>query len=278
MLARFLRRGTARGHFGAYSKPARTAPRVPRTRSMEPPALAFAHVSKAFGTASALSDVELEVGAGELFGLVGMNGAGKTTLIKCLLDASRADSGSIEVFGVTSLLPAARSRLAFLPERFNAPFYVTGRDFLRLMLRLYGRGYDESAARNMLAALDLDLSALDKPVRAYSKGMTQKLGLASCLLSDRALLLLDEPTSGLDPKARALLKSALRERHASGSTVFFTSHSLADVEEMCDRMAVLHQGSVRYVGSPAGLRERYGAPTLERAFLACLEAGVALAA
>lgn len=245
---------------------------------MEPPALAFRHVSKAFGTASALTEVELEVSAGELFGLVGMNGAGKTTLIKCLLDSSRADSGSIEVFGVTSLLPAARGRLAFLPERFNAPFYVTGRDFLRLMLRLYGRSYDEGAARAMLAALDLDLSALEKPVRAYSKGMTQKLGLACCLLSERALLLLDEPTSGLDPKARALLKAALRERHARGSTIFFTSHSLADVEEMCDRMAVLHQGSIRYVGSPAGLRERYGAPTLERAFLACLDTPVPLAA
>ena len=238
---------------------------------MAPPALAFRHVSKAFGTAVAIGDVELEVGSGELFGLVGMNGAGKTTLIKCLLDASRADSGSIEVFGVTSLLPAARSRLAFLPERFNAPFYVTGRDFLRLMLRLYGRGYVESEARATLGALDLDLAALEKPVRAYSKGMTQKLGLACCLLSERALLLLDEPTSGLDPKARALLKAALRDRNARGTTVFFTSHSLADVEEMCDRMAVLHRGRIRYVGSPAGLRERHGVPTLESAFLACLE-------
>lgn len=245
---------------------------------MAPPALAFRHVSKAFGKAVALGDVELDVAPGEFFGLVGMNGAGKTTLIKCLLDASRADAGSIEVFGHTSLLPAARSRLAFLPERFNAPFYVTGRDFLRLMLRLYGRVYAEDEARATLADLDLDRTALDKPVRAYSKGMTQKLGLACCLLSQRDLLLLDEPTSGLDPKARALLKAALRDRHASGTTVFFTSHSLPDVEEMCDRMAVLHHGRVRYVGSPAGLRERFGAATLERAFLDCLAEATPLAA
>jgi ABC-2 type transport system ATP-binding protein len=241
---------------------------------MASPALAFRHVSKAFGTAVALGDIELEVGQGELFGLVGMNGAGKTTLIKCLLDASRADAGDIEVFGVTSVLPAARRRLAFLPERFNAPFYVTGRDFLRLMSRLYGRGYAEADARSVLGALDLDLAALDKPVRAYSKGMTQKLGLACCLLSERDLLLLDEPTSGLDPKARALLKAALRDRHARGTTVFFTSHSLFDVEELCDRMAVLHRGRIRYIGSPAGLRERHGAATLESAFLACLEDAV----
>lgn len=257
---------------------ARRYTREPEPDSMAPQALAFRHVSKAFGTSVALGDVQLDVGSGELFGLVGMNGAGKTTLIKCLLDASRADSGSIEVFGVTSLLPAARSRLAFLPERFNAPFYVTGRDFLRLMLQLYGRGYEETDARAILEALDLDLSALDKPVRAFSKGMTQKLGLACCLLSERALLLLDEPTSGLDPKARALLKGALRDRHARGTTIFFTSHSLADVEEMCDRMAVLHQGRIRYVGSPAGLRERHGEPTLERAFLACLEDSMPVAA
>ncbi|MEO8037195.1 MAG: ABC transporter ATP-binding protein [Betaproteobacteria bacterium] len=226
----------------------------------------------------ALADVELEVGAGELFGLVGMNGAGKTTLIKCLLDASRADSGRIEVFGVTSTLPNARGALAFLPERFNAPFYVTGRDFLRLMLRLYGHPYSESEARQMLTSLDLEVAALHKPVRAYSKGMTQKLGLACCLLSRRSLLLLDEPTSGLDPKARALLKAALRERHASGATIFFTSHSLPDVEEMCDRMAILHRGRIRYIGSPAGLKELYRATTLEHAFLACLDEAIPIAA
>jgi ABC-2 type transport system ATP-binding protein len=238
---------------------------------MDAAALHVRQVSKSFGHAAALSDVTLEVREGELFGLVGMNGAGKTTLIKCLLDAARADRGSIEVFGTSSLLTRARSRLAFLPERFNAPFYVTGRDFLRLMLRLYGQVYAEDDARAMLGRLDLDRSALDKPVRAYSKGMTQKLGLACCLLSARPLLILDEPTSGLDPKARALLKAALRDRHTAGTTVFFTSHSLADVEEMCERMAVLHGGRIRYAGAPAGLKSRYGTDTLEQAFLACLE-------
>jgi ABC-2 type transport system ATP-binding protein len=237
---------------------------------MDSPALAIREVSKAFGKARALSGVSLEVGAGELFGLVGMNGAGKTTLIKCLLDAARADGGTIEIFGTSSRLTAARSRLAFLPERFNAPYYVTGRDFLRLTLRLYGRTYAEDEARAMLERLDLDPGTLDKPVRAHSKGMTQKLGLACCLLSRRPLLILDEPTSGLDPKARALLKSVLRERHAEGTTIFFTSHALADVEEMCDRMAVLHGGRIRHAGTPAGLRALYQAASLEEAFLACL--------
>ena len=102
----------------------------------------------------------------------------------------------------------------------------------------------------MLHALDLDLSALAKPVRAFSKGMTQKLGLAGCLLGRKDLYILDEPTSGLDPKARALLKRRLRELRSRGHTIFFTSHSLADVEEICDRMAVIHRGRAALLRHP----------------------------
>lgn len=238
---------------------------------MPPPALRIDQVSKRFGPLSALAGVDLEVAEGEFFGLVGMNGAGKTTLIKCVLDANRADAGRVELFGVASTRTEARARLAFLPERFNAPHYATGRDFLQLMLRLYGAGYHEDQARAVIASLDLDRAALDKPVRAFSKGMTQKLGLSCALLSQRPMLVLDEPTSGLDPKARALLKAALRARHAAGATVVITSHALADVEEMCSRMAVLHRGRLRYCGSPAALRAAHGGVSLEQAFLCCIE-------
>lgn len=234
-------------------------------------AIDFRNVRKRFGAAQALSGVDLEVHVGELFGLVGMNGAGKTTLIKCLLDANRADGGEIAVFGISSTENRARSALAFLPERFSAPYYASGRDFLKLMAKLYGAPYDEQRALAALDTLDLDRGALYKPVRAYSKGMTQKLGLCACLLSNRPMLLLDEPTSGLDPKARARLKGALRALHMAGKTIFFTSHALADVDEMCDRMAVLHQGQVRYVGSPHDLRAQFNAATLEKAFLACID-------
>ncbi|MCW5626281.1 MAG: ABC transporter ATP-binding protein [Burkholderiales bacterium] len=239
---------------------------------MSPPALSFRHIVKRYGSAVALAGVELQIASGEFFGLAGMNGAGKTTLIKCLLDATRADEGDIEIFGSPSRETVARRHLAFLPERFNAPFYATGRDFLRLMARLYGTPFDEGVAAGMLDQLDLDRTALDRPVRSYSKGMTQKLGLCAVLLSGRSLLLLDEPTSGLDPKARALLKAALRTRHAAGATIFFTSHALADVDEMCDRMAVLHHGALRYAGTPAELRRRTAADTLEQAFLRVIEA------
>jgi ABC-2 type transport system ATP-binding protein len=202
--------------------------------------------------------------------LVGANGAGKTTLIKCLLDFCDFDSGRIEIFGVPSTDTSARSRLAFLPERFVPPYYLTGEDFLRFMLRMYGRRYQATDAHAMLDALDLTRETLRKPVRAFSKGMTQKLGLAACLLSGRQLLVLDEPTGGLDPKARALLKAQLKSLHADGTTLFLTSHSLADVEELCDEMAVLHQGRLRYVGTPHGLKQQHAAASLEQAYLECI--------
>jgi ABC-2 type transport system ATP-binding protein len=240
------------------------------------PALSFTAVSKRFGRATALDAVSLDVPRGGSFGLAGLNGAGKTTLIKCLLDFCALDSGSISIFGVAHRAPSARSRLAFLPERFIPPYYLKGRDFLRYMLTLHGVTYREARAEEMLQALDLDLGALVKPVRSFSKGMTQKLGLAACLLSEKDLFVLDEPTSGLDPKARALLKRQLLGLRARGHTVFFTSHALADVEEICDRMAVLDRGRLCFTGTPRELQDREGSETLEQAFLGCLgEAGAA---
>jgi len=235
-------------------------------------ALAFDGVRKTFGSHVALADFTLEVREGELFGLVGVNGAGKTTLIKCLLDFATPDAGSIRIFGAPNVQTAARRRLAFLPERFLPPYYLTGADFLRYMLTLHRGEYTEERARAMFEALDLDARALKLPVRSFSKGMTQKLGIAACLLSDKPLYVFDEPTSGLDPKARALLKRQLLALRDAGKTLFVTSHLLADVEQLCDRMAILHAGTVRYVGSPAELLARHATTDMEAAFLACIDA------
>lgn len=122
----------------------------------------------------------------------------------------------------------------------------------------------------VLRSLDLDVSALKRPVRAYSKGMTQKLGLAACFLANKALYVLDEPMSGLDPKARALLKARLQSLRSNGCTLFFNTHALADVEEICDRMAILHDGQIRFVGSPMTCRQQFSAPTLEQAYMNCI--------
>jgi len=239
-------------------------------------ALSFSGVHKTFGAHVALADFSLEVPEGESFGLVGVNGAGKTTLIKCLLDFATPDAGSIRIFEVPHAETAARRRLAFLPERFLPPYYLTGADFLRYMLTLHRSEYAEHRARTMLEALDLDVRALKLPVRSFSKGMTQKLGIAACLLSDKPLYVFDEPTSGLDPKARALLKRQLLALRAAGRTLFITSHLLADVEQLCDRLAVLHGGTVRFVGTPAELLARHATTDMEAAFLACIETGQSL--
>ena len=220
--------------------------------------------------AGAGSNTSGDGGSQGCFGLVGVNGAGKTSLIKCLLDFCALDGGKIAIFGQPHDRPASRAPLGFLPERFIPPYYLTGADFIKYLLTLQGLAYDAQAVAAMLAALDLDPGALKKTVRSYSKGMTQKLGLAACLLSDKRLYVLDEPMSGLDPKARALLKGRLRALHDAGSTLFLTSHALADVDELCDRMAILHDGAIRFTGTPAECRARYGADTLEQAFLACI--------
>ncbi len=233
-------------------------------------ATAVAGLSKRYGKTEALSSLALKVQAGTTFGLVGANGAGKTTLIKCMLAFCDFDAGDIAIFGVPCRRTEARKRLTFLPERFVPPYYLTGKDFLEYMAGMYQRKFDLEQCIETLASVDLDSDVLAKPVRALSKGMTQKLGISSCLLSGRDMLILDEPSSGLDPKARALFKAALGAARASGRTIFLTSHSLADVDEVCDAMAVLHNGVLRFAGTPADLKQHHNASNLEQAYLACI--------
>jgi ABC-2 type transport system ATP-binding protein len=230
----------------------------------------FTGVRKSFGMAQILRDVNLAIVPGEFLGLAGMNGAGKTTLLKCMLDFCAVDAGEIQLFGLAHTQPRSRARLVFLPERFVPPYYLTGRDFLAFMLELQQRTYDAGEVQAMTAALDLDPSALAKPVRSYSKGMTQKLGLAACFLAQRDLYVLDEPMSGLDPKARACVKALLAKLRAAGRTLFFTSHALADIEQICDRMVILHQGVPYFAGAPRALCEHYGESSMEQAFLRCV--------
>ena len=233
-------------------------------------ALRVRSLSKRYGPVQALREVSLEVRAGEAFGLVGANGAGKTTLIKCLLDLAAFDAGEIELFGAPSRQPPSRRRLAYLPERFVPPHYLRGREFVQLMLELAGARYDAARARAIQDALELEPDALERAVGKLSKGMTQKLGLAACFLLERDLYVLDEPMSGLDPAARVAVKSVLRRLGAEGRTLFFTSHVLADVEELCSSIAVLDHGKMRFRGPPAGLCSRYGEARLESAFMRCI--------
>jgi ABC-2 type transport system ATP-binding protein len=234
------------------------------------PALRFAQVTKRYGPKTALTGFSLEIRQGEFFGLLGVNGAGKTTLLKCMLDFCAVDSGEIQIFGTPHRVTRSRSRLAFLPERFSPPFYLTGRDFLQYMSQLHHTAYKETLVQQVFQSIDLDVAALDKPARSYSKGMTQKLGLAACLLSGKDLQILDEPASGLDPKARALFKRELAALRDGRRTVFFSSHALGDVEQLCDRVGVVHNGELLFAGTPDELKSAYGDHDMEQAFLACI--------
>jgi ABC-2 type transport system ATP-binding protein len=233
-------------------------------------AVSIESLRKRYGKLVALDRVDLAVVPGEAFGLVGANGAGKTTLIKCLLDLCAYDSGTVRIFGLAAELPESRRRLAYVPERFMPPHYLRAREFLELMARSFALAYDAARARAMLGELELDPEVLERPVRTLSKGMTQKLGLAAAFLLERDLYVLDEPMSGLDPAARVAVKSVLRRLAAEGRTLVFTSHVLADVEELCSSIAVLENGSVRWHGPPEGLCARYGEPRLEQAFMRCV--------
>jgi ABC-2 type transport system ATP-binding protein len=235
-------------------------------------AIKIEKLCKSFASILVLNQIDLTVAKGEFTGLIGVNGAGKTTLIKCLLDFCDVSSGNIEIFGTVHTNKQARENLVFLPERFMPPYYLTGKDFLVYMAELHGIEYSSERVTDLFRILDLELSALSKPVREFSKGMAQKLGLASCLMSEKELLVLDEPMSGLDPKARAYLKQYLIELKEAGKTIFFSTHMLADIEVLCDRVAILHEGRIRFSGSIEECTSMFEAEDLEQAYLTCVGA------
>lgn len=191
----------------------------------------------------ALQDLSLDIREGEVFGFLGPNGAGKSTTIKTLMGLIRSDAGEARLFGVPAGDPSARRRVGYLPE--NPAFYdfLTAREYLRFVgtsFKMPPATIREESAR-VLALLDLEAAA-DRPMRGYSKGMVQRLGLAQTLLHRPDLFILDEPMSGLDPLGRALVKEIILDLKKQGKTVFFSTHVTADVERVCDRIGVVVGG------------------------------------
>jgi ABC-2 type transport system ATP-binding protein len=240
------------------------------TDAMNTLAIQCDDVSKSYRKRQVLDNVCLEVPEGDFYGLVGMNGSGKSTMIKAMLDLVAIDNGAIKLFGLSHRKVSARERIAYLPDRFSPPVYLKCRDFIQYMLELHDNEQSSEDIHRMLDALELDRETMESSVGRLSKGMTQKLGLTTCLLSGKSLLVLDEPMSGLDPKARVLFKQQLFRLKQQGVTLFFSSHVLADVDELADKMAVLHKGRILYQGIPAAFKKTYGGTNLEDAYINCI--------
>jgi len=198
----------------------------------------------------ALREVSFRVERGMIFGLIGQNGAGKTSLVKILLGLSWPTSGSAQVLGSPPQNPATRRRLGYLPEHMRIPDYFGAEDFLRYMGAL--NGIDSRSLRKTIPSIleKVGLAGNRKQVRAYSKGMQQRLGLAQALVNDPEILFLDEPTDGLDPLGRKDVRNLLIAQRAEGKTIFLNSHLLSEVELICDQIAMMEKGSLVRLVTP----------------------------
>ncbi len=191
----------------------------------------------------ALENLDLNVEEGEIFGLLGPNGAGKTTTIKILMGLHFQSSGSARIMGRELGDNSVKSKIGFLPENPFFYDYLTGSEFLRFYGQLYG--VDSATLKRRIPELleKVGIShAGDIPLRGYSKGMLQRIGLAQSLLNDPKLVILDEPQSGLDPFGRKEVRDLILQLKEEGKTVMFSSHILGDAEMICDRVAILHKG------------------------------------
>ncbi len=225
-----------------------------------------------YGAREVLHGVHLNVTAGETFGLIGLNGAGKTTLVKTILGLKDPMSGTVDVFGRSTQNAAARYDISYLPERFDPPWFLTGGEFIDFAASLYGRGVSNDEKKRFCNLLALDPDVLPRRVQTYSKGMRQKLGLIATVLTGCQILIFDEPMSGLDPLARALVKGMFLDLKTQGRTVLLSSHILSDMDEICDRVMVVHQGDTPYLGTTEGMKTQTAQETLEKAFLKIINA------
>ncbi len=215
----------------------------------------------------AVDGLNLQVQAGEVFGFLGPNGAGKTTTMNVLLGFVNPTSGSASIFGVDVRQPIARQRIGYLPELTYYYKFLNTEELLRFYARIFRipPGDREKRIDDILKLVELE-QARKRLIKTYSKGMQQRVGLAQALINDPDLLILDEPTSGLDPLGRMKVREIIQRLHERGKTILFSSHELGEVETVCDRVAILHQGRLQVEGPVQDLVGQYGG-SLEDVFL-----------
>jgi ABC-2 type transport system ATP-binding protein len=217
-------------------------------------AIVTRHLSKTYkglgkGGKRSLDDLDLEIGAGEVFGFLGRNGAGKTTTIKILCGLLKASSGEAEIFGKDVRSREARAAIGYLPEQPYFYEYLTPRETIEFYGRLRGLSAPERESTWDRLSTVLDLRNIaGQRIKSFSKGMRQRVGFAVALVGDPPLLILDEPMSGLDPVGRRNTRELILRCREEGKTIFFSSHVLSDVELICDRIGILVQGKLTRYG------------------------------
>ena len=245
---------------------------VTESESVTEPAIACTKLVYAFGSTKAVDGIEFEVEPGSVYGLLGPNGAGKTTAIRAITTLLPVPPGMVTVFGhdVARRRMDVRRLLGYVPQQLSADSGLTGRENIAMFARLFDVPRRERDER-VTAALDSVglLDAADRLAKTYSGGMVRRLELAQALVSSPRLLILDEPTIGLDPIARASVWERIGEvRAATGMTVFVTTHDMDEADQFCDRISLMHRGTIRATGSPQELKATLptGAGTLEDVF------------
>lgn len=219
------------------------------------PAIVIDNLVKTYGKAQAVRGISMRVERGEIFGFLGPNGAGKTTTIRCLLDVIRPSSGSLRVLGLDAQHDqyALHQHIGYLPGDVRLPGRMTGKQLINYFARLQGR--EPILLKKLMERFDVEMK---RPLKGYSKGMRQKIGIVLAFMCDPDVLILDEPTSGLDPLLQKVFNEFLLEEQARGKTIFMSSHIMSDVEKVCQHVAVIRNGSLVTVEAVEALREKAG--------------------
>lgn len=227
------------------------------------------NIVKSYSKKKVLDNVSLEIQDGEVFGLIGINGAGKTTMIKTILHLLYQDSGTINICGISTEKDISRDNISYLPEKFQPSQQLKVIEFIKIFSE--NKNFNIEKIEKFCDILSLDKSVLNKKISSLSKGMSQKIGLITSFIDNKKLVILDEPMSGLDPKARINLKNLLLEYKKNGNSIFFSSHVLSDIDEICDRVAILNNGVIQFVGTPIELKNKHNSDSLEKSFLKEIE-------
>src|SRR6266568_3283479 len=219
------------------------------------PVIVIDKLEKSYGKIQAVRGISMSVERGEIFGFLGPNGAGKTTTIRCMLDVIRPSAGTIRVLGLDAQRNehTLHQHIGYLPGDVRLPGTMTGKQVLDYFSRL--QGLEPVLLNDLIARFDVEVK---RPMKSYSKGMRQKIGIVLAFMCDPEVLILDEPTSGLDPLLQKTFHELLLEEQARGKTIFMSSHIMSDVEKVCQRVAVIRKGELVTVEEVEALREKAG--------------------